>query len=180
MWVLAASLEEEAEKQVKRNLVLTRPDSQQFLKTSGHQTKFKKLEFLRHKSDEANSLYKRSFYLGTKQLPCSRPAAKKSSLFGTTVSRGENARTNPALGPRSPYCKGSHILTSCDEFKNINRSRRADYFPKERRCFSCLVKGNVVGDCKSRLACEADGCDKRSHHTLLHIYPQNPSEAANG
>ena len=53
-----------------------------------------------------------------------------------------------------------------------------DYLRKENRCFRCLVKGHVVGDCRSRLVCMADGCGKRLHHTLLHIYPQDPSEVA--
>ena len=93
-----------------------------FLKTTSHQAKFKELvEFVRHESDEANSLYGRSFYSGSKQQPCSRPSAKKSSSFGTAVSRGENARTNTASGPHCPYCKGGHNLTSCDEFKNTDQ-----------------------------------------------------------
>ena len=84
-----------------------------FLKTTGRQAKFKELvEFVRHESDEANSLYGRSFHSGSKQQPCSWPLAKKSSSFGTAVSRGENARTNTASGPRCPYCKGGHNLTS--------------------------------------------------------------------
>ena len=157
-----------------------------FLKTAGHQAKFKELvEFVRHEFNEANSLYGRSSYSGSKQQSCSRPLAKKSSLFGTAVSRSENARTSSASGPRCPYCKGGHNLISCDEFKNINRSIRVEIteernLRKENRCFRCLVKGPVVGDCRSRLVCEADGCGKRSHHTLLHMYPQDSSVAASG
>ena len=102
------------------------------LKTTGHQAKFKELvEFVRHESDEANSLYGKSFYSGSKPLMCSQPSAKRSSSFGTAVYRGENARTNPASGPCCPYCKGGHNLNSCDDFKNISRSKRVDYLRKE-------------------------------------------------
>ena len=151
------------------------------LKTTGHQAKFKELvEFVRHESDEANSLYGKSFYSGSKPLMCSQPSAKRSSSFGTAVYRGENARTNHASGPCCPYCKGGHNLNSCDDFKNISRSKRIDYLRKENRCFRCLAKGHVVGDCRSRLVCEVDGCGRRSHHTLLHIYPSDLSEVASG
>ena len=151
------------------------------LKTTGHQAKFKELvEFVRHESDEANSLYGKSFYLGSKPLMCSQPSAKRLSSFGTAVYRGVNARTNPASGPCCPYCKGGHNLNSCDDFKNISRSKRVDYLRKENRCFCCLAKGHVVGDCRSRLVCEVDGCGRRSHHTLLHIYPSDLSEVASG
>ena len=151
------------------------------LKTTGHQAKFKELvEFVRHESDEANSLYGKSFYSGSKPLMCSQPSAKRSSSFGTAVYRGENARTNHASGLCCPYCKGGHNLNSCDDFKNISRSKRIDYLRKENRCFRCFAKGHVVGDCRSRLVCEVDGCGKRSHHTLLHIYPSDLSEVASG
>ena len=39
------------------------------------------------------------------------------------------------------------------------------------------MKGHVVGDCRSKMVCEVDGCGGRSHHTLLHKYSLENTES---
>ena len=47
----------------------------------------------------------------------------------------------------------------------------------ERRCFRCLVRGHVIGECKSVEGCVVAGCADYRHHTLLHKESETGSAA---
>ena len=150
------------------------------LRDTGKQAKFRELvEFVRCESEEANSLYGRSFFSGSKQqYSSSQP--RGSATFGVAVSRGKIARSGTSSGIRCSYCKGNHSLASCEDFKGVSRYRRVEFLRRESRCFRCLMKGHVVGDCRSKLVCEVEGCGGRSHHTLLHKYSLENTESVVG
>ena len=145
------------------------------LKDTGQQAKFKELvEFVRHESDEANSLYGRSFFSLSKP-PNSLPAPKKSAAFGTVVSRQEVKRTESEPRVPCPFCKGRHSLVSCKGFQDMSRYKRIEFLRKQGRCFRCLQKSHFISDCQSKITCEVVGCYSALHHTVLHKYA--PSDA---
>ena len=140
------------------------------LRDTGKQAKFRELvEYVRGESEEANSLYGRSFFSGSKQQ-YSSPQLRGLATFGVAVSRGKIARSDAPSGIRCSYCKGNHSLASCKDFKSVSRYRRVEFLRRESRCFRCFMKDHVVGECRSKLVWEVDGCGGRSHHTLLHKY----------
>ena len=126
---------------------------------------------MRCESEEANSLYVRSFFLGSKQQ-------YSGSQPRVAVSRGRIARSGTPSVIRCLYCKGNHSLVSCEDFEGVSRYWRVEFLRRESRCFRCRMKGHVIGDCRSKMECEIDGCGRRSHHTLLHKYSLENTESA--
>ena len=72
--------------------------------------------------------------------------------------------------PKCPICKGSHTVPTCPTLSDSTVDERFKSVTKARLCFSCLNKGHMTRDCRSRKKCEINGC-QRFHHSLLHADP---------
>jgi len=139
------------------------------LKETGQQAKFRELvEFVRHESEEANSLYGRSFFNGSGQQGVRSSVKGPAASFSTAVTSKKTTPTWSATGTRCPFCRSNHALASCADFKGISRHRRMEFLRKESRCFLCLARGHMINDCRSGNVCRVEGCGKKLHHTLLH------------
>ena len=64
-------------------------------------------------------------------------------------------------------CDGDHKVVECPTVADSTVSQRLDLMKNARLCFSCLNKGHMSKECRSKKRCEKDGCT-RMHHQLLH------------
>ena len=74
-------------------------------------------------------------------------------------------------------CEENHRVAQCPTFADSTAEERNDLVKKSRLCFSCLNRGHVTRDCRSKKPCGKDGCTKL-HHALLHIDPPVVSTAS--
>ncbi|XP_046564868.1 uncharacterized protein LOC124273638 [Haliotis rubra] len=67
-------------------------------------------------------------------------------------------------------CEEEHRVSECPTLVDSSVSERVQKVKDLRLCFSCLVRGHLARECKSRKQCATNGC-KRTHHKLLHMDP---------
>ena len=145
------------------------------LKKSGKQAKFEELvEFVRHESEEANSLYGRALYTTAKSSSL-RPSLKKTSVFGTVASSNVKMKTIVSK-KQCLFCQRNHRLEKCEDFQRLGRYRRVEFLRKNKLCFRCLSQGHMLSECESKQDCTVLGCQDKRHHTLLH---KHSSDSAN-
>lgn len=65
------------------------------------------------------------------------------------------------------HCKGSHELTDCQPFKDLETNVKWEHVKRLRVCFACLHKGHNLTQCRKRKICTTNGCN-RYHHPILH------------
>ena len=73
-------------------------------------------------------------------------------------------------------CSEEHRVTDCPTFSSCVMDQKIQHAKEQRLCFSCLNRGHVRRDCKSKVRCDANGCF-RFHHQLLRSDP-TPLSAA--
>ena len=70
-------------------------------------------------------------------------------------------------------CSEEHRVVECPTFSSCTIEQKVQHAKDQRLCFSCLNRGHVTKECKSRVKCDANGCS-RFHHRLLHQDPKPP------
>ena len=64
------------------------------------------------------------------------------------------------------YCKKArHLVSKCEEFRQLPVSARYDFCKKDNRCGNCLSPRHNTRKCPSTYRCQECG---KKHHTLLH------------
>ena len=91
----------------------------------------------------------------------------KNTSLAATCQSGTLLETQCTLKDRE------HKIWKRDNFRKIRLSERHEAVEKCKLCFSCLVSGHRVGQCKHNRLCGKDGCSKR-HLRLLHSDNRQP------
>lgn len=73
-----------------------------------------------------------------------------------------------AINIRCVQCGEDHKLSQCPGYNKLPVNQRWDMIKQKGCCFSCLLKGHTVKECRSRIPCGMNGCVKR-HHPSLHV-----------
>ena len=73
-------------------------------------------------------------------------------------------------------CSEEYRVIDCPIFSSCSIDQKIQHAKEQRLCFSCLNRGHVTRECKSKVRCDANGCS-RFHHQLLHSDP-TPLSAA--
>ena len=72
-------------------------------------------------------------------------------------------------------CSEDHRVAECRTFFSCSNDDKIQHARDQRLCFSCLNRGHVTRDCKSKEKCGGKGCP-RFHHRLLHVdFPSSPT-----
>ncbi|CAB4040970.1 WDFY family member 4, partial [Paramuricea clavata] len=72
-------------------------------------------------------------------------------------------------------CSEDHRVAECPTFSSCSNDDKIQHARDQRLCFSCLNRGHVTRDCKSKEKCGVKGCP-RFHHCLLHVdFPSSPT-----
>ena len=64
-------------------------------------------------------------------------------------------------------CSGEHRVVECPTFSSCTIEQRVQHAKDQRLCFSCLHRGHVAKEWKSKVKCDVNGCS-RFHHRRLH------------
>ena len=105
----------------------------------------------------------------SKRREYDRPKANKEKRFlkSSKVSASSNAnKTKQMQNNNCLLADGTHKMSNCPMFKNLNVTDRYAAFRKGRLCYGCLGKGQAIKDCKIH-PCGINGCTKK-HNRLLH------------
>ena len=103
--------------------------------------------------------------------------------FGDINSSSSRKRDRNGIhaGQRDPkrtlkcyVCSEDHRVLECPTFSDCSVDQRSQHAKNQRLCFSCLNRGHVTRDCKSKSKCGINGCS-RFHHQLLHSDPPPPT-----
>ncbi len=88
--------------------------------------------------------------------------------------RGIHSGQRDAKKPLKCYvCSEEHRVVECPTFSGCTIEQKVQRVRDQRLCFSCLNRGHVTKDCKSKVKCDVNGCS-RFHHHLLHQDPPPP------
>ena len=103
----------------------------------------------------------------------------------TTGYPGRTGNINlSATGNRSQLtsicrvCSQGHYMLDCPDFLAQTPMQRLSTARKHKLCFVCLQANHMVKSCRSRIRCNADGCNRR-HHKLLHFNEDTDLTSAN-
>ena len=95
-----------------------------------------------------------------------KPPNRVTSFAANTNSSGNNCFV----------CKTEkHPLYVCAKFRSLSHDEKVSVLKTNNLCSNCLTSGHFKRQCKSIHKCKV--CQKL-HHTLLHIYQQNPTPPA--
>ena len=99
--------------------------------------------------------------------------------FGDVTTRSPKYETRRADGKEKSgihaaqktlkcfVCDGDHKVVEGPTVADSTVPQRLDLMKNARLCFSCLNKGHMSKECRSKKKCEKNGCT-RMHHQLLH------------
>lgn len=73
--------------------------------------------------------------------------------------------------------QGEHRVSECPKFADCRVPDRVNLVKEHKLCFSCLAKGHVSRECRSKKQCSKEGCI-RTHNTLLHVEYKPPSASS--
>uniref|UniRef100_A0A1Y1MFQ3 CCHC-type domain-containing protein n=1 Tax=Photinus pyralis TaxID=7054 RepID=A0A1Y1MFQ3_PHOPY len=89
--------------------------------------------------------------------------------FSNTNQRQTQDSRGPGIsGVRNPtcsFCKGSHVIFACRQFKSLSVDSRLQRVIELKICKNCLRPGHKVRDCHTSNVCKKCGA---KHATLLH------------
>ena len=68
---------------------------------------------------------------------------------------------------KCPLDDGKHPLWKCDKFKRLSITEPSETVKHANLCVKCLTGKHRAKDCKPKLKCEIDGCE-RNHNRMLH------------
>ena len=87
-----------------------------------------------------------------------------------------NTKT-PRKLPKCYICQAEHRVHDCPTMAEGLLEERIQHAKNHHLCFSCLVRGHLTRECRSRNKCSKNGCT-RIHHPLLHTDPPTNSGVA--
>ena len=91
--------------------------------------------------------------------------------------RDRNGIYSSQRDPKRPLkcyvCSEEHRMVECPTFSSCTYERKVQHAKDQRLCCSCLNRGHVTKECKSRVKCDVNGCS-RFHHRHLHQDPSPP------
>ena len=74
-------------------------------------------------------------------------------------------------------CKGSHAAPECPTLTDSTVNECFEFATKAKLCFSCLGKGHMTRECRTKKLCGRNGCH-HYHHPLVHADPSTASGVA--
>lgn len=72
------------------------------------------------------------------------------------------------------FCKGEHVLETCNKLKGKPHKEKLDFLRSKGLCFSCLKYGHMSKLCKAKVSCEV--CSL-TNPTLLHIKKKDVADS---
>lgn len=102
-----------------------------------------------------------------------KPRSFVSTAQPSNSSPHQNNFQSSKPAVQCPYCKESHPLYHCPKFSAKPVSEKQDIVRNLQKCINCLSNHNIKF-CNSNSRCRHCG---KSHHSLLHIFPQNSSNS---
>ena len=105
----------------------------------------------------------------TKWFPESSYRGKQNSVRSSRDQPKNSAFTNDRelTFQKCPIDDGEHLLWECDKFQKVSITEKSEAVKQAKLCFECLTGKHRARDCKSKLKCRIDGCE-RNHNRLLH------------
>ncbi|XP_031335176.1 uncharacterized protein LOC116164758 [Photinus pyralis] len=88
---------------------------------------------------------------------------RNSNQRDTQDARGPG--TSGLRNPTCTFCKGSHIIFACQQFKDLSVDSRLQHVIELKICTNCLRSGHNVRNCHASSLCKKCG---GKHATLLH------------
>ena len=101
---------------------------------------------------------------------CVHATVSTAPARGEAVSLKEIAATKvtPFTGDDlCAVCEQEHDTRSCDKFRALTVSERAEIAGRRGLCFLCLTRGHISTTCPAEVMCKREHCGGR-HCTLLH------------
>ena len=106
-------------------------------------------------------------------------ALRESEIYEVCDSGVRQEKTKSSSGfngfvsHKDAVCKlcgnGSHWLSKCDAYQDLDAKARYSRVSEMKLCFSCLNGNHLLKDCKSKYRCFVNACGKK-HHSSLHQY----------
>ena len=112
---------------------------------------------------------------GNKSVTLNATISSESHVKSVKRPSTEHAERNDKYS--CPLCNEKHDLYKCPKFNEKSPKERWAIVKSKGYCFNCLRHGHGSRDCKSKINCRKDNCNKR-HHTSLHFAPER-DEASN-
>ena len=105
----------------------------------------------------------------------SRNSRKEQSKGGIHASNRDSHKV-----PLKCYvCEEDHRVIECPAMAKASVPGRLELAKKARLCFSCLNRGHLKNDCRSRKRCEKSESCPFFHHPLLHSNPPSSPPVGN-
>ena len=104
--------------------------------------------------------------------------SQKSELKGGQTKGGRGVHSTQRSRPlKCHICQGSHVAPECPTLADSTVNERFEFVTNAKLCFSCLGKGHMTRDCRTKKLCGRNGCH-HYHHPLLHADPSTASGVA--
>ena len=68
-------------------------------------------------------------------------------------------------------CSEEHRVIDCPTFSSCSINQKIQHAKDQRLCFSCLNRGHVTRDCKSKARCDVNGCSRSITSCSTQITP---------
>ena len=69
-------------------------------------------------------------------------------------------------------CNLIYKISECSQHTTLTVEECLKLVKQKRFCFNCLSNSHLIKDCKSKVSCRIDSCNKR-YQTLLHLHSDN-------
>ena len=142
------------------------------IETASHRSKLPNLIELNEWLQEESLVQERMKTAATKQFPESSDGGKLNSVRSGRYQPKNSTFTNDReiRFQKRPLDDGDRPLWKCNKFKKLSVTKRSDAVKQANLCFKCLTGKHRARDCKSKLKCGIDGCE-RNHNRMLHNKP---------
>jgi len=99
-----------------------------------------------------------------------RKSSEKTDWKKSPTERSSTRAHHTNSSNNCIYCRGTHLIYSCQNFSNLSTKERNNFISSRKLCPNCLVH-DVQKKCWSFRSCMK--C-KKPHHTLLHYDQKEP------
>ena len=90
----------------------------------------------------------------------------KSKWFKKKTDARDETHANSGAKVECFVCKGEHVLTSCETWKQLTVNERWELAKKLGLCFCCLKRGHRVEGCSLKGTCPVEGSARRQYSQL--------------
>ena len=142
------------------------------IETASHMSKLPNLIELNKWLQEESLVKERKKTAATTQYPENSYREKQNSVRSGRDQAKNSTFTNDReiRFQKCPLDDGDHPLWKSDKFKKLSVTEWSEAMKQADLCFKCLTGGHRARDCKSKLKCGIDGCE-RNHNRMLHKNP---------